>query len=151
MVTLDLLLEQSERLQLRLLSINQGRCVTLDVDGSERRAWLCENSAEYHAHRLAIRDTARAVSLVVCLHHNSALPVDCLSLEDGQYYPAYGVPVWYSHEMRRTRRGNSVFIGLLRCGIAEAYDILETLPRSTRQRYQQRLLATARRGRPITI
>jgi hypothetical protein len=150
---LFMLIEQAERLNLRVVALNRGRCVQIELEGVHRAAWLCEKSSEYHYHRLALHDVGRTLSLVICLKHNSTLPVEVLSLEEGVRYSPYTPPSWYDHSQRRTRKGNSVFMGQLRCGIGEAWDILATLPRSTRNRYKARLknMIRGHRGRPVTI
>ncbi len=152
-IILFMLIEQAERLHIQIVSVLKGRCVTLLLEGEHRCAWLCEKSSEYHDHRVALHDVGRSLSLVVCMKHDSTLPVEVLSIEEGLRYAPYAPPSWYTQEQRRTRKGNSVFLGQLRCGMGEAWDILNTLPRSTRNRYKGRLkkMVKGHRGRPVTI
>src|SRR5712691_4593470 len=150
-----LLLQQQDTLHLTVKAEYGGRLVGVLFAGQteERLAWLCERSSEYHQHRVRALDVNHIVSLVICRTHESVLPVPIIDLANHNTYEAFEPPHWYRPEMRATRRGSSVFLGQLICGIKSAYDQLATLPPSTQRRYRLRVKrqARGRRGRPIKL
>jgi hypothetical protein len=150
-----LLLQQQDTLQLIVKAEYGGRLVGVIFAGhtEERLAWLCERSSEYHQHRVRALDVHHVVSLVICRTHESVLPVPVIDLATRQRCNAFQPPQWYQPQMRATRRGSSVFLGQLICGIKGAYEQLATLPPSTQRRYRLRVKqqARGRRGRPIKL
>ncbi len=154
-VLFALLLQQQDTLQLTVKAEYGGRLVGVLFAGQteERLAWLCERSSEYHHHRVSVLDVNHIVTLVICHKHDSVLPVAVIDLSARQRCDAFQPPHWYRPEMRAARRGSSVFLGQLICGIKSAYEQLATLPPSTQRRYRARVKAQARgrRGRPIKL
>ncbi len=150
-----LLLQQQDTLQLTVKAEYGGRLVGVLFAGQteERLAWLCERSSEYHQHRVSVLDVNHIVALVICRKHDSVLPVPVIDLAAHQRCDAFQLPHWYEPEMRATRRGSSVFLGQLICGIKSAYEQLATFPPSTQRRYRAKVKAQARgrRGRPIKL
>jgi hypothetical protein len=150
-----LLLQQQDTLHLTVKAEYGGRLVGVLFAGQteERLAWLCDKSSEYHQHRVRALDVNHIVAMVICRKHNSMLPVPVIDLANRMRFDAFEPPHWYQPKMRATRRGSSVFLGQLICGIKSAYDQLATLPPSTQRRYQRkvRLQARGRRGRPIKL
>jgi len=150
-----LLLQQQDTLHLTVKAEYGGRLVGVLFAGQteERLAWLCDRSSEYHHHRVSVLDVNHIVSLVICRKHDSVLPVPVIDLSARQRCDAFQPPHWYRPDMRATRRGSSVFLGQLICGITGAYEQLATLPPSTQRRYRARVKAQARgrRGRPIKL
>src|SRR5712691_351658 len=150
-----LLLQQQDALHLTVKAEYGGRLVGVLFAGhtEERLAWLCERSSEYHQHRVRALDVHHIVALVICRKHDSVLPVPVIDLDARQRCGAFEPPYWYQPDMRATKRGSSVFLGQLICGIKSAYDQLATLPPSTQRRYRLRVKrqARGRRGRPIKL
>ena len=79
--------------------------------------------------------------------------VPVIDLAARQRCDAFEAPHWYQPDMRATRRGSSVFLGQLICGITGAYEQLATLPPSTQRRYRRKVQVQARgrRGHPIKL
>lgn len=150
-----LLLQQQDKLRLKVTAAYGGRLIGVELEGQpgERMAWICTRSSDYHAQRVKAVDAHNIVSLVICRRHDSVLPVPVIDLYTRRRVEAFAPPVWYRPEMRATKRGSSVFLGQLICGIRGAYDQLHTLPASTQRRYQAKVKAQARgrRGRPIKL
>jgi hypothetical protein len=150
-----LLLQQQDSLHLTVKAEYGGRLVGVLFAGhtEERLAWLCERSSEYHQHRVRALDVNHIVSLVICRKHDSVLPVPVIDLVAHHKCDAFQSPHWYQPEMRATKRGSSVFLGQLICGITSAYDQLAALPPSTQRRYRAKVKrqARGRRGRPIKL
>jgi hypothetical protein len=150
------LLQQQQKLNLTVRAEYGGRLVGLilgDGQAGERLAWLCEQSSEYHQHRVSVLDVHHLITLVICRKHDSVLPVPVLDVGAHRQYDAFEPPVWYRPEMRATKRGSPVFLGQLICGLTAAYDQLHRLPPSTQRRYRARVKRQARgkRGRPIKL
>src|SRR5260370_14791322 len=133
-----LLLQQQDTLHLTVKAEYGGRLVGVLFAGhaEERLAWLCERSSEYHQHRVSVLDVHHIVSLVICRKHDSVLPVPVIDLAAHPTCASFEPPHWYRPAMRATRRGSSVFLGQLICGITGAYELLTTLPPSTQRRYR---------------
>lgn len=150
-----LLLQQQDKLKLTVQAEYGGRLigVTLAGQSEERMAWLCERSSEYHRQRVRALDVHQVVSLVICRIHDSVLPVPVLELASQRTCTAFQPPHWYRPDMRATRRGSSVLLGQLMCGVKSGYEQLQHLPPSTQRRYKRKvkIQARGRRGRPIKL
>lgn len=155
--TMRLLLAQAPALHIRLEALRGGQCVRLSIGDTGTAeaytAWLCERSSDYWTERVHLLDIDGHINLVVCLKHDSCLPLRVLALDTGTLYGARNTPAWYTPEKRTTWTGSAVFLGQLLSGVAEAYQALDTLPRSTRYRYLARVKSTlkGKRGRPVRV
>jgi hypothetical protein len=125
----------------------------VQLDGRELLAVTLVRSSDYWRQRLHL-SAGQAFQLVVCLRHDSILPLAVLSLLEGRSYDRYVAPLWFeqSHHRRVAGTGMIVLGGLL-CGLHEWHEALEQFPPSTRRRYRAELrrLMKRRPGRPLAL
>jgi hypothetical protein len=146
--------------QITLASEPQGQETASDEIGQEGEtsvefqrytACVLVRSSDYWRFRLHL--TSPHLTMLVCMHHDSCVPMRVLSLGDGHSYSAYTPPDWYSlHTERFTSKTAPVFLGQLLCGVQAAYERLNTLPHiRTRARYLERLhdFSQHKQGRPV--
>jgi hypothetical protein len=95
----------------------------------------------------------------VCGKHDSCCPIPVWSVEEANVYEpgetAFPITQLRDREIRGTKYGSLLLIAALLSGKQEALDILndETLPRSTRYRYEAKVreYANLKRGSKLKI
>ncbi|HEV2582821.1 MAG TPA: hypothetical protein VGT44_18325, partial [Ktedonobacteraceae bacterium] len=98
-----------------------------------------------------------AVEVLVCYRHDSVLPIPVVELESGNTDRPHEFPhVFTSYEEAyhsRSKTGRLTIVGGLLCGVQRAYDLLETLPESTRRKYETSAhqYQKRRRGRQLAL
>lgn len=119
----------------------------------DRKAYyaLClVKSSDYWQHRLHL--TAPEVSLVVCMRHDTVLPLDCLELRTGHHYTAFQEPQ-QKPARRNNRHAALIFLGQLLSGDDSAWQRLNEFPESTKYRYLSSVkrYSKRRQGRPLAV
>lgn len=114
----------------------------------EELATTLASSFDFYEYRMNLRG---GIDLIVCQHHNAALPVWCLELETAMLYkPGTGPEIERKERKRRTQDEQKLFISQLILGVDVARDELQKLDPRSQRRYlllRQKYLKT-RPGRP---
>lgn len=118
----------------------------VEMDAKELYAVSLVRSSDYWKHRLHL--TAKHVSMVICVQHDTILPVPCLALLEGWSYEAHKEPRTFQ---ARNRYTSYVVIGALLCGLESWFQGVQALPTGTKYRYLARIQEYSRRrpGRPL--
>ncbi len=118
------------------------------------RGMVLVRSSEFWHYRLHL---ARfPLDLIVCYRHDTVLPVTVVEIETGKHYTPHEYPHQFtSYEdayKARSQTGRLTIVGGLLCGVQRAYDLVATLPESTRRKYENSAHAfqKRRRGRQLT-
>lgn len=128
---------------------------TATYNGKKVTGVVLVQSSDYWQQRLHM--SRSPVSLVVCHRHDTIVPVDVLSLEEGREYPPESLPKKYEslEAVRKegTRYSAKVLLGALLCGVKGAHDMLQAMPESTRRKYEAQMHKLQRRekGRPLAV
>jgi|SRR5579859_32245 len=105
--------------------------------GVDVLATVLSTSFDFYAYRLNLHK--QKVGMVICQHHNAALPLWVLELDTAMLYHPAAVrdDLTRPREQRkkRTQEEVRVFVSQLVIGIDSAYDELQSMPERTRQRY----------------
>ena len=133
----------------------RGFSFTCTFQGKQVHGVVLVQSSDYWQYRLHLARTP--IGLVVCHRHDSLLPVNVLSLEDGREYAPEDLPKKYETldavKTEHSRHAAKVLIGALLCGVAAAHDMLLAMPESTRRKYEAKMHRYQRRmrGRPVAV
>lgn len=146
-----LLLQHVPRLHFQVEAGPAAFTYRLEREGQWYTACVLVRSSDYWRFRLHL--TNPHISMLVCLLHDSCVPMPVQSLGDGYFYTPYETPSWYQLEASRfTSKTAPVLLGQLLCGVQAAYERLQafTCPR-TRSRYLARLheYSQHKQGRPV--
>ena len=99
----------------------------------EMLATTLASSFDFYEYRMNLHG---GTDLVVCQHHNSALPVWCLELETAMLYePATAPKIERATRKRRNQDEKQLFISQLILGVDTAHKELLKMEPRTRQRY----------------
>ncbi len=132
---------------------SRGFALALSYQGRQVRGVVLVKSSDYWEYRLHLAHNA--IGLIVVHRHDSLVPVDVLSLEDGREYAPEDLPQKYTSlsdvRNEHSRHAAKVLTGALLCGVKEAHDILASMPESTRRKYELKMSYYQRRqrGRPL--
>lgn len=119
----------------------------------EMLATVLVASFEYYENRLMLNKTG--IDLIVCQHHNSALPVWCLELDTAHLYKPGTAPDMRhtpNTRMRRTQDEQKILISQIILGVDSAMVTLNTMPYRTKRRYLKlrEMYLKPKVGRPFT-
>ena len=148
---ITLLLQQQGMLSLDRIEpdlLGYGGCFSylLTFAGKHHRALLLVRSSEYWTRRvhLALQHRHTSLDMLVTWEHDSCVPCSVLALKTGIMHSAYATPAPITGRNRYTA---PLIVGQLLCGVQSAYDMLETLPRSTQYRYLAQVAQLSKRAR----
>jgi hypothetical protein len=122
--------------------------------GQPARGLVLVRSSDFWHYRLHL--TRFPLDLIVCYRHDTVLPVTVVEIETGKHYKPHDYPHQFtSYEdayKARSQAGRLTIVGGLLCGVQRAYDLVATLPESTRRKYEHSAHAfqKRRRGRQLT-
>lgn len=131
----------------------RGLSFTATYQGRKVAGVVLVQSSDYWHYRLHL--ACNPIGLIVVHRHDSLVPIDVLSLEDGREYAPEDLPQKYTSlsdvRNEHSRHAAKVLTGALLCGVKEAHDILASMPESTRRKYEMKMSHYQRRqrGRPL--
>lgn len=120
------------------------------IDGHDYYAVCLVKSSDYWYHRLHL--ASPGVTLVVCLRHDTVLPIDSLELRSGRHYTPLEEPV-QKPATRNNRYASLIVVGQLLAGDDGAWQRLKEYPDSTRYRYLAHVKHYSKRrsGKPLAV
>jgi hypothetical protein len=99
----------------------------------ELLATILVASFDFYEHRLNL--VRRGIDLVICQHHNAALPVWCLELDTAHLYKPGTAPATRQERKRRTQDEQRILISQIILGVDTAMVELNGMPERSRRRY----------------
>jgi hypothetical protein len=133
-----------------------GRAYSLIMRGQRYTALVLSSSFQYYELRYHI--AKRLPDLVICMQHDTVLPIPVLSMKSSRLAKPCELPGGITNlekQRHHSKIGSQCLLGAYLCGLKSAQDIIhhkEFSPR-TRRRYLQRARELGRRrpGRPVSI
>lgn len=149
---LQLFMARRENYGVTHISHRRGRVHSVQMNGKHYKAVVLINSFQFYELRYHI--SKDMPTLVICYEHNTVLAVPVLSLRAGNFADPLDLPEAITDVVaqRFSKTGSQVLLGMYICGMTAAQSIINnSLPATTRKRYQARAkeLATRRRGKPV--
>jgi hypothetical protein len=168
---LRVLLARRENYAITHISFKHGRLYHVVMDGKHYNAVVLATSFQYYEKRYHLSGQRKSrktrgklvvdlegstlPTLIICLVHDTVVPMKVLSVERGNLAEPYELPegIYDVEEQRKGKIGCQVLLGMYLSGVKRAQTIVSELPRTTRKRYLQRVSALNKReqGKPVNL